>query len=592
MENKEKLEKELLSKPETAKTVLAMKALEVEKKKAEDQKAFFDKIDAVLKEVLNVASKPAGLALASVNELSSIGFTLKELKAQAADKDLENQNTTKLLEAIDVLNKSLQAALAKEVPAPVVKITPAPITVPAPTVIDKTHIVQETKQAELMVGLLEKILSRSGKTAVEGAVRITNARPDDAIPVVLVDAGLKKFYNAVSELVAAVSSQGAVQLINSQGQKVGVTNNALDVNMTNSISVTVDPTGLATDTGQATGNAYLETIAGAIVDGKMQVEAEIKVEDIEIGAVELKDATTDTRVKIKSDGVDNALVVTQNSQPLPDGAATSTLQETANTILDSLDTKLGDVATNPGANTVLGRLKDLLTGIVLSAGSAVIGAVTQSGNWIMRLADGSGNAINSTGGALDVSLPAAQISTLTPPPAITNFANETGGNLAAIKAKTDNITKADTDHVTVSAPLPAGTNLLGKVGIDQTSPGTTNKVSLGSDPIVDGGSGKTLKSAKFSLSSTGTIVSAVPLKRIKVYAIKLNCSAAISVKLRDGASTDLEDLQAYAANGGYTEAINPPGFLVGTTAGNSLDLVISGTGTAAGRVSYFDDDSV
>lgn len=46
--------------------------------------------------------------------------------------------------------------------------------------------------------------------------------------------------------------------------------------------------------------------------------------DIEIGAVEIKDGTSDTRVTVQSDGVDNAMVVMQNSQPLPTGAATET----------------------------------------------------------------------------------------------------------------------------------------------------------------------------------------------------------------------------------------------------------------------------
>ena len=87
------------------------------------------------------------------------------------------------------------------------------------------------------------------------------------------------------------------------------------------------------------------------------------------------------------------------------------------------------------------------------------------------------------------------------------------------------------------------------------------------------------------------MVSAVASKKIKVYAVKLVVSAAISVKFRDGATTDLEDLIALALNGGYVETINPPAFLFATTAGNSLDLVISGVGTAAGRVSYFDDDT-
>lgn len=103
--------------------------------------------------------------------------------------------------------------------------------------------------------------------------------------------------------------------------------------------------------------------------------------------------------------------------------------------------------------------------------------------------------------------------------------------------------------------------------------------------------GKTLKTAKFTLTATGTVVSAVASKRIKVFAIKLVVSAAISVKWRSGASTDLEELQSLAANGGYTEAVNPPAFLLASVAGESLDLVISGTGTAAGRVTYWDDDA-
>ena len=36
----------------------------------------------------------------------------------------------------------------------------------------------------------------------------------------------------------------------------------------------------------------------------------------------------------------------------------------------------------------------------------------------------------------------------------------------------------------ITNALPAGTNLLGKMGIDQTTPGTTNKVSIGTDGTV------------------------------------------------------------------------------------------------------------
>ena len=106
----------------------------------------------------------------------------------------------------------------------------------------------------------------------------------------------------------------------------------------------------------------------------------------------------------------------------------------------------------------------------------------------------------------------------------------------------------------------------------------------------DGGSGKTLKSAVISLTATGTVVAAVAGKRLKVFGIKLVVSATMTALWRDGASTNMEGAQSLGINGGYIEGVNPPTFLFGTTAGNSLDLVLTGVGTAAGRVSYWDDD--
>jgi hypothetical protein len=50
--------------------------------------------------------------------------------------------------------------------------------------------------------------------------------------------------------------------------------------------------------------------------GLLKTDASLTVEgDINIGSVELKDATTDTRAVIKSDGTNNALVVTMNALP-------------------------------------------------------------------------------------------------------------------------------------------------------------------------------------------------------------------------------------------------------------------------------------
>lgn len=136
--------------------------------------------------------------------------------------------------------------------------------------------------------------------------------------------------------------------------------------------------------------------------------------------------------------------------------------------------------------------------------------------------------------SMPVVLPAAQITTLTPPAVITNFANETGGNLAAIKTDVDKIpalgqalaaasvpvvltaaqiatlTPLSTQPISaVSLPLPtgaaldaslttidtdlkanvtlhAGANLIGKAGFDPTTPGTTNGVSMYSAALQTG----------------------------------------------------------------------------------------------------------
>lgn len=68
--------------------------------------------------------------------------------------------------------------------------------------------------------------------------------------------------------------------------------------------------------------------------------------------------------------------VSAASLPLPSGAATSAKQDTGNTSLSNLESKIGEVQASPTSNTVLDRLKALLTGIVLAAGSNRIGKVT------------------------------------------------------------------------------------------------------------------------------------------------------------------------------------------------------------------------
>ena len=109
--------------------------------------------------------------------------------------------------------------------------------------------------------------------------------------------------------------------------------------------------------------------------------------------------------------------------------------------------------------------------------------------------------------------------------------------------------------------------------------------------IPDSTSIKTLKTASFALTTTGTTVPAVSGKKIKVYALKFHAAGTITCNFRDGASTALEGSQVYSDGELYTESVTPPYSLFSTSTGTSLDLVTTGTGTASGRVSYWDDDS-
>jgi hypothetical protein len=79
-------------------------------------------------------------------------------------------------------------------------------------------------------------------------------------------------------------------------------------------------------------NAYLKDMTGSVVGtvgnplyvsaevSNTTITATINAEDIEIGSVEIKNATDDTRAKVKTDGTDNALVVVMNTIPAITGS--------------------------------------------------------------------------------------------------------------------------------------------------------------------------------------------------------------------------------------------------------------------------------
>lgn len=100
--------------------------------------------------------------------------------------------------------------------------------------------------------------------------------------------------------------------------------------------------------------------------------------------------------------------------------------------------------------------------------------------------------------------------------------------------------------------------------------------------------GQTLAVATIDKTATGTVISAVASQSIYVYALRVvSQSTGMGINWRSGASTALDASETYGVAEGYAMNVNPPAYLYKTAAGESLDIVISGTGTVRGIVFYW-----
>lgn len=162
-------------------------------------------------------------------------------------------------------------------------------------------------------------------------------------------------------------------------------------------------------------------------------------------------------------------------------------------------------ATQPVSGTVTANLGTL--------NGAATAAAQSTGNASLSSIDGKTPALGQAlaAASVPVILPAATITTLTPPTTVTanlgtlngaatasnqssqitqetaiNTVTGTTSDAAATAGSTGTVsaklrlmtTQLDNINTNVQGAIPAGTNLIGKVGIDQTTPGTTNGVQV------------------------------------------------------------------------------------------------------------------
>lgn len=89
-------------------------------------------------------------------------------------------------------------------------------------------------------------------------------------------------------------------------------------------------------------------------------------------------------------------------------------------------------------------------------------------------------------------------------------------------------------------------------------------------------------------SGDTTLVAAVTGKRYIVVNYAIVATGAVSVKFKDGASTDLTGAMALAANGGVSFATDPTSPAFQTSVGNALVINASGAVQVSGHIAYIE----
>ena len=204
-----------------------------------------------------------------------------------------------------------------------------------------------------------------------------------------------------------------------------------------------------------------------------------------------------------------------------------------------------------------------------------------------------------------------------------------GTNNAAVKAASTAATATDPAavvSVSPNSPLPAGTNLVGKVGLDQTTPGTTNGVRAdtsgatgsaapsradlicGTDgtncvaPYIDPCQRGIKTYIGISLTAGATLVTGTSAKQTYICSIQLISASADNIAIVEGTgtvcATGIGQMKGIGggttaatgwnlpANGGIVLGVG--GFAIGatTTAADNVCILVSGATQVTGGLTY------
>lgn len=255
------------------------------------------------------------------------------------------------------------------------------------------------------------------------------------------------------------------------------------------------------------------------------------------------------------------------------------------TIADGADVTqgaIGDAAATVGSTGTLSAKLRLMTtllntinttlGTPFQAGGTV--AATQSGTWNI----GTVTAVTSLTNAL---------------PAGTNIIGRVG---------IDQTTPGTTNGVQVNAALPAGSNIIGNVRVDQTTPGTTNAVSVqyGSTALVADPCQAVVKtSVPISQTTNTQLLAGTSAKKTYICSLMLIGADAENVSLVAGTGSVCGTGTAaviggttaaagpnLAANGGFAWGNGAATIAAGVTNADNVCLFQSASGRVAGVLTY------
>lgn len=194
--------------------------------------------------------------------------------------------------------------------------------------------------------------------------------------------------------------------------------------------------------------------------------------------------------------------------------------------------------------TTPGTTNGVQVNAALPAGSNTIGAVTQaSGPWTVI---GSGTAGTAASGVVTIQGIASMTPVKVDPSGGTGAVNVTqfgGNNIVTGTGVSGNgiprVTVASDSALTsvgsITNALPAGTNLLGKAGIDQTTPGTTNAIQATSGTTATWQAEGAIAAASIT-TSYATIFT--PSANTKILFARNNTNQPVAMSMDAGTTTN------------------------------------------------------